>query len=251
MNIYSSALSESEANFLRSNNMGIEVYAPPVDLNNLDEYHKTTAGYIRGMKGVSMHGTSYDMAYTSRDPLIIEVVKKRFMQSVEAASFHSIKYLVFHSAFRPFYGIKGSSLEKWYIAASIDFWKEFLCNIPNGMTILLENAEDSAPEALAQIIDGIGSPKIRCCFDAAHAYAYSPVPPEEWVRVLGRRIKHVHLSDNDGNADLHLTLGEGNLPLLSTVRSIIKDVGEETPFVLECDIPASLNWLKNNMGELM
>ena len=245
MKICGAVHSESQVNFLRDNKIGIEVYAPAVNLNSFEEYHKTIAEYIKGMKDVSMHGTSYDMAYTSNDPLIIEVVKKRFKQSLQAAFFHNINYVIFHSAYRPFFGIRGSSHEKWYINASIAFWKEFLDNIPVGMTVLLENVEDNDPEVLAKIIDGIGSSQICCCFDAAHAHVYSSVPLDEWVRVLGDRIKLVHLSDNDGKADLHLPLGDGNLPLLSTINNIMKSVDKEMPFVLECNIPSSLNWLRS------
>ena len=246
MNLYGAVYSDAQVEFLRSNNMGIEVYAPPVDRDNLDEYHKITAERIKGLKGVSMHGTSYDMTYTSIDPLIMEVVNRRFIESIQAAAFHGINHVVFHSAYRPFVGIKGSSLEQWYIKASIDFWKGFLHNIPQGMTVLIENVEDNDPAVLADIIDGIDSPQIDCCYDAAHAHAYSSVTLDEWVRVLGRRIKHVHLSDNDGKNDLHLPLGEGNLPLISTIRDIMKCAGEDVPFVLECDLPLSVEWLRNN-----
>jgi sugar phosphate isomerase/epimerase len=247
MNIYGAVYSESQVDFLRNNKMGIEVYSPPVDLNNLDEYHKTISGYIEGMSGVSMHGTSYDMAYTSNDPLIMEVVNKRFIQSIQAASFHKINYLVFHSAYRPFFGIKGTSLERWYVKASIDFWKGFISNIPDGMTVLLENVEDNDPEVLLEIIEGINSPKIGFCFDAGHAHAYSSVPLSEWVKVLGRKINHVHLSDNDGKNDLHLPLGKGNLPLVSTIHDIFKYADNEIPFILECDIPSSVRWLKETI----
>ena len=57
MNIYGSTQSKTGLAVLRENNMGIEVFSPPVELNdNLDEYNKTTAELIKGMNGVSMHG---------------------------------------------------------------------------------------------------------------------------------------------------------------------------------------------------
>ena len=246
MNLYTSVKSDSDIEFLRKNNIGIEIFANPGNLDNFDEYHPAIAERIKGVCGVSMHGTYFDVAYASNDPLIVEVTKKRFLQCVQATAFHGAKHLIFHSAFRVFYNMRGSSLEKWYIKASIDFWKDFESNIPDGMTVLLENVEDDIPEQLAEIIYGIDSPKIACCFDAAHAHVYSSAPLEEWVRVLGGKIKRVHLSDNDGKKDSHVPLGGGNVPLLSVIPAILECTGADVPFTLECDIHLSLKWLRNN-----
>ena len=248
MNVYGSTHSETVAEFLRSNKMGIEVFSHPVNLNSdFDEHNTIVAKRIMGMCGVSMHGEFYDKAYASGDPLIVEVVKKRFIQAVQAAQFHNINHLIFHSAFRTYYGAKGSSVEKWYIKASIDFWKDFEKNIPDGMTVLLENVEDNTPEVFAEIVYGINSLKICCCFDVAHAHVYSSAPLNEWIQALGGKIKHVHLSDNDGKDDLHLPLGKGNLPLVNIIHDILNQVNKDIPFTLECDIRASVDWLKNNV----
>jgi len=247
MNIYGHVQSETVVEFLRYNHLGIEVFSHPVNLNDdFDEYHKTIAEHIKGMNGVSMHGEFYDKAYESGDPWIIEVVKKRFIQSIQAASLHSINHLIFHSAYRSYYGVNGSGSQKWYIKASIDFWQDFKHNIPDGMMVLLENTEDDNPEVFGEIIDGIDSSNICCCLDVAHAHVYSTAKLDEWVRVLGKKIKHVHLSDNDGKNDIHLPLGKGNLPLESTIHDIMLHVGNQVPFTLECDILSSIDWLKNN-----
>jgi sugar phosphate isomerase/epimerase len=248
MNIYGPAYSESDLEFLRNNKMGIEVYSHPPNLRNpydFDEYHKTITERIRGMKGVSMHGVINDMAYTSGDPLIVEVVKNRFIQSVQAASLHGINSLIFHSSYRTYHGCN-EPLVEWYIKTSIDFWKDFESNIPDGMTVLLENFEDENPEVFIQILKGINSPKIRCCFDIGHAYVYSPAPLDKWIRTLEKYIGHVHINDNDGKRDLHLPLGKGNIPLANTINDILNYADEEVPFTLECDILSSVDWLKNN-----
>jgi len=114
------------------------------------------------------------------------------------------------------------------------------------MTVLLENFEDEDPELMAQILQGIDSPKIRCCFDIGHAHAYSSVPLERWIIVLGKFIKHVHINDNDGKRDLHLPLGEGSVPLLNIINNILEYVDKEIPFTLECNIPSSVDWLRVN-----
>ncbi|MCL2415714.1 MAG: sugar phosphate isomerase/epimerase [Defluviitaleaceae bacterium] len=249
--IYGFADNNFDSEFFRKNNMGVEVYTNP---KNLESFNKDRPNIpeiekiIKGISGISMHGTHYEMTYASNDPWIVDVVKRRFIQCLQAASFYGINHLVFHSSYKSFYGIKGTHLQKWYINSSIDFWREFEKggNIPDGITILLENAEDNDPEVLAEIIHGINSPKICCCFDIGHAYAYSSIHLNEWIRVLGNKIKHVHLSDNDGKDDLHLPLGKGKLPVLDTIHNILEHTEKDIPFVLECDMPLSLDWLRNN-----
>ena len=67
-----------------------------------------------------------------------------------------------------------------------------LTNATQGTTIYLENVEDQNPEVLAKVLEGIGSPKVRCCLDVGHAhFGGSNVPVREWVNVLGNLIKQV------------------------------------------------------------
>jgi len=248
VNIYGLAHTDTDVEFLRSNKMGIEVHSHPANLlnsYNFDEYHKAISERIKGMKGISMHGVVNDMAYTSGDSLIIDVVTTRFIQSVQAASLHGINQLIFHSSYRTYHAVK-KPLVDWYVKTSINFWKDFESNIPDGMTVLLENFEDEDPEQMAEILQGINSPKIRCCLDVGHAFVYSPVPLDKWIRVLGKYIGHVHINDNDGNRDLHLPLGQGIIPLATTINDILNHVDRKVSFTLECDIRSSVDWLKIN-----
>ena len=246
MIVYSNAFTDNDRIFTKDNGLGLEVfqYANPVFLDDFDMNHHKITEFMEGMSGYSMHGAFYDAFYTSIDPLICEVAKKRFLQSLQAASFHSIDRVVFHSAYRKFIdGFSKDAVEN-FLKTSIDFWKRFEENIPDGMTIYIENVEDECPETFVRLIEGISSPKIRCCFDIGHAFCNSSVPINKWIHVLGSHIGHVHLSDNDGDADHHLPLGRGAIPLVSAIHEICKYAGQDTPFVLECDVPESVGWLK-------
>ena len=57
-----------------------------------------------------------------------------------------------------------------------------------------------------------GAEGARCTMDTGHAYA-SGVDPAEMQRKLGDRVAEIHLSDNGGASDDHLTPGEGSAPL--------------------------------------
>lgn len=45
--------------------------------------------------------------------------------------------------------------------------------------------------------------------------------PQGYVHSLGKFIRHSHLHDNDGLYDMHLPLGEGNLPLVPALPQLV------------------------------
>ena len=226
--------------------MGLEImnYTFADGLDAFETIHPTVTRCMDGINGVSMHGPFDGLVYLTRDPLLIEVTMKRFIQSINAASFHKVKHLVFHSGYRSFFGAN-AGLQDLFISHSIKFWKDFEKYIPDGTTVYIENVEDENPEIFLRVIQGVNSPKVRCCFDIGHAYVYSPVPLDKWVSILGKYIGHIYINDNDGKYDRHFPLGKGNIPLFDVINCLFKYVGEEVPFVLECDVSASIEWLKD------
>jgi len=246
MIFYGTAFTKEGADILRDNGMGFEIaqYANPIGLDSFDTLHPTITQYMQGMRGYSMHGPYYDLSYTSIDTLVLDLTKKRFIQCIEAAKFHEVKHMIFHSAFRQF--DRAPSRREAFLNKTVDFWKSFEENIPGEMTVYLENVEDEDPGLFIELIKGIDSPKIRCCFDIGHAYVNSPVELSAWIRTLGSAIGHVHIHDNDGKDDLHLPLGEGDIPLLNAIYDIQQYAGESVPLALECDSHKSMKWMKAN-----
>ena len=44
--------------------------------------------------------------------------------------------------------------------------------------------------------------------------------PADYARVLGKRMGHLHLVDNDGQSDSHLLPGDGIMPLKQILRDM-------------------------------
>lgn len=66
-----------------------------------------------------------------------------------------------------------------------------------GVVLALENVPNKfllSPLELRDFIDKIGGPSIGCHFDVANCL-YAGGYPEQWIRILGKRIKAVHLKD--------------------------------------------------------
>lgn len=246
MQVYGNSFSDEDYRLSREYGLGLEItqYAIPAFLDDFENNHPQISRHIKGMSGVAMHGAYLDLFYTSKDPLIVNVAKKRFLKSMQAAAFHSIGSLVFHSVYRKYFDGNSKFALDDFVKKSIDFWQSFEENIPNGIIIYLENVEDDNPEVFAKMLEGINSPKIHCCLDIGHVFCNSPVPLANWVDILGGFIGHVHLSDNNGTYDNHLPLGKGCVPLFDTISSIQNKCGD-IPFVLECNVKESMQWLKN------
>ncbi len=80
---------------------------------------------------------------------------------------------------------------------------------------------DSAHE-FARYIDEFKSPWVAAYFDTGNVLKYGP--PEEWIRILGKRIVKVHLKDfiKKGEKWVNLRDGDVNWP---EVRKAFKEVG--------------------------
>ena len=72
---------------------------------------------------------------------------------------------------------------------------------------------DVRPEYIRDVCDGVDDPRLRICLDVGHANAYSEVSVEDWISMLGKRIAHVHLHNNDGSRDAHALLNEGSMDI--------------------------------------
>ena len=52
---------------------------------------------------------------------------------------------------------------------------------------------------------------LSVCLDIGHINCYSELSIGDWIRLLGARIGHIHLHNNDGNKDTHSGLNNGNI----------------------------------------
>ena len=59
---------------------------------------------------------------------------------------------------------------------------------------------------LNEMVDGTN---MKICFDIGHANTVNQI--DEIIDLLGDRIKNVHIHDNNGNNDDHMTIGDGKI----------------------------------------
>ena len=74
-------------------------------------------------------------------------------------------------------------------------------------------------EELVQLLNELDRDNLLGMCDLAVPFTNGE-DPADYVRRLGRRMGHLHLTDNDGVSDIHLIPGEGKIPFRETLRHI-------------------------------
>ena len=101
----------------------------------------------------------------------------RYRQAMEMAASLGISRLVIHSGFIPLV-----YFPEWFVEQSVVFWREFLEETPEGITIALENVMEPGPEMLVEIVRQVQDRRLGLCLDVGHANSrVSKTPVVDWV----------------------------------------------------------------------
>jgi sugar phosphate isomerase/epimerase len=93
----------------------------------------------------------------------------------------------------------------------------------HGVTVCLENMAKNwvmtfqEPDWFEGAFDDT---PLRFCLDVAHAHTMGPVTLDAYLRRFTRVTANVHVSDNHGDADSHLVLGQATVPLRETIARL-------------------------------
>ena len=227
----------------KSEGLGIEMqsfYYPDV----LDKPADALAKHLNLLKGFdglrSMHGPFGDLCPGSFDPLVRQVAAHRIEQGLTIAKELDVDHIVLHHGYVP-----NTSPPANWITRSYDFWRDILTKVPDTTHIHLENYLDEKPDMLLELVQKIGDERMGICLDIGHAHAFSKQNTVDWVNALADNLTYVHLHDNYGSTDDHLSLGQGNLPFREVLAALETHVPDAI-WAIETDASQSLIWLEKN-----
>lgn len=149
------------------------------------------------------------------------------VRCVEACGAWGIGNLVVHSGYTP-----GLTKEETF-QQNGEFFRPILNAAETyGVNILVENFNkmcvdglywiDNSPDLLAQI-EAVNHPLFHAVWDVGHANMQE-MPQDEALRMLGSHIRALHIQDNMGNSDSHLTPFLGTLNLDAVMNGLL-DIG--------------------------
>ena len=128
---------------------------------------------------------------------------------------------------------------QFFIDCNVATIEELLPDVErSGVGLMIENLPgdyNSAPQ-LADLLDRV--PQLGLHLDIGHANLQVPHnTTEEILKAHGKRLRHVHLHDNQGgHADLHLPLGTGTVDVRRSVEALRK-CGYDRTITLEVFTP--------------
>ena len=217
--LFVSTIAEDCAASAREHSLGLEIaefcYAPNMDTDSAAHFRRVsqlTAESGCGLR-LLLHAPFAELSPCAIDPLVRDVVRRRFDQALFAADVIGAKRIVFHSGFIPFV-----------------YYKEYFID-----------------EFTAAVAEGVNDSRFGLCLDIGHANSrVSEIPLPHWIDRFAPKLMHVHLHNNFGGDDLHNPLGSGNIPMRETIEYIIRKSPDATFTIENMTAAPSVVWLVEN-----
>lgn len=241
-NIYLSTIDPNAHTLAKQWGLGIEV-AEFCTAWNMDREFATVDPEVREKLQYSdrfvLHAPFNELFPCAIDMKIRDMAAQRYRQAMEIALGYGIKKLVIHGGFQPFmyYPI-------WYVEQSVEFWKEFVRDVPEDMVLCLENVLETEPYMLKDIVTAVNDPRLRLCLDVGHVNAYSQIPVQTWMEDWAPYLSHYHVHNNDTSADTHRPLFEGSMDMAHLLKEIQRLTPEASVTLELVESESSLNWMK-------
>lgn len=212
---------------------------------------------LDGFEGrIGIHGPFIGLDINNPDPEVCEVASRRYVAGIEAAAALGARQMVIHSPFNIWThhhkhaGYGGDAA----IAESVRTLLEPALKLgeSHGVTMVVENTRDARAEDRRALAEYIGSPALAVSLDTGHANIACNIlgsqPVDYFVRDAGNLLRHVHLQDNDAQADRHWAPGDGTI-IWHAVFQALSELESAPHLVLELrhhqDIPKGFGYLRD------
>ena len=172
----------------------------------------------------SIHAPISDVNIAALSERMREAATMEIIASMEQAIEVDAKIITFHPGYHSFV-IPGHELR------SIEKAKRSMRTIDRlmsefGITACAENMP-SFPfmigKTAKEMLDIVDGTDMKICYDIGHANTTNQI--EEMIDLLGDRIMNVHIHDNNGNNDDHMTIGDGNINFEKVLKKLSKYKG--------------------------
>ncbi|MDR2492845.1 MAG: sugar phosphate isomerase/epimerase [Coriobacteriales bacterium] len=192
-----------------------------------------------GIKHLTFHAPFAELCPAAVDPLVLEVTRRRYIQSYEMARSFGTSRMIVHTGYIP--NIYDYS---YFVEHSAMFWRSLLAELGDGCELLLENVFDETPDLFVNIVREVADPRLRICLDVGHANLKASMKPvEEWVALAAPYLAHLHVHNNFGNEDAHYLPGIGSIDMPKIV-SMAMGLCPDMTVTFECrDAQGAVDWL--------
>jgi len=156
----------------------------------------------------TLHAPFQDIMPGAQDKYILEASRNKLRRCFDLIEIFKPRSVVCHLGYLNC--IHSYDLEQW-LESSLETWQEFLNIAENQNTpIMFENTYEPGPRVHKMLLEALDSPSARFCLDVGHLLAFAQVNWQSWLAKLDQWLGQLHLHDNKGFRDEHLSVGAGN-----------------------------------------
>ena len=190
-----------------------------------------------GIKFVQAHAPSGAIRGEGSDTCLLATER-----SIEACSMLGIENMVIHSGFFPEIPYDGGAQQ--YFEANAPFFKALIPSMEKfGVNILFENTTIKhcpnrcyfpiTGKDLVAMVEYMEHPRFGAAWDVGHANL-DKLSQDDEIRAMGNVLKAIHVHDNNGLTDLHLSPYLGTVNYDRLMRGLA-DIGFDGYFTFEAD----------------
>ena len=171
---------------------------------------------------------------------------ERMKRAIRATRLLGSKYVVIHPIMPHGTGDIAIGMADETFRLNVEFFSELAEYAEGeGVTVCLENMpmlgfSIARPSDILRLRDAIGSDSIGVCLDTGHVNVFSDMKVGEEIRRIGDKLNVLHVHDNLGDKDAHLSPTLGAIDWEDVPRAL-SDIGFSGVFSLECSPSATLD----------
>jgi sugar phosphate isomerase/epimerase len=221
-----------------------EVIDDPRACARLAAWYREQLRQVSGL--ISVHGPYEGVCPGSGSAAVAATTHTRIAACLDAAEALGASRVVFHVAAEE---VTPEDRAAW-LKRQAARWQMALGG--RSLKVMLENEWATPPGLLRDAVDSVGLGNVGACLDVGHAHLCARLPVADWVPMLGSRIRHLHLHDNEScpDDDQHLLPGRGTIDwdrLAAALRAqglcppAVIELGSIDPQTIDMGFVESLN----------
>lgn len=187
-----------------------------LDAYSLDRYppqvfRRAAGAFQQAGRKITLHGPFQDLAPGALDDGVLAATRRRLRQAFRYLAVFQPAAIVCHLGYEARHYQWD---QKTWLARAAATWKEMAALAArHRVLVMLENVYETEPELFLEVLHRVRAPNLQVCLDVGHLLAFSTGDFPRWLTALTPVLGHLHLHDNLGDADEHLALGAGRVPL--------------------------------------